>query len=116
MDIRPVNSEESYDAALARVRELWNAEKNTPEGDELDILVTLMVAYDADHHPIPPPTPVEAIKFRMEQMGLTKSDLAKYLGSRSRVSEVLSGKRKLSLSMVKSLYKGLGIPAESLLA
>ncbi len=116
MNIRPIKTEADYQEVLARIDELWGSGLNTPEGNELDVLVTLIEAYEMEHYPILPPDPIEAIKFKMEQMGLTKSDLAKYLGSRSRVSEVLSGKRKLSLSMVKSLYKDLGIPAESLLA
>lgn len=116
MNIRPIRTEADYQEALARVEQLWGSALNSPEGDELDVLATLIEAYEIEHYPILPPDPIEAIKFRMEQMGLTKSDLAKYLGSKSRVSEVLSGKRKLSLSMVKSLYKDFGIPAESLLA
>ena len=89
---------------------------DTPEGDELDLLVTLVESYEMKHYPIAPPDPVDAIKFRMEQMGITKADMVKYLGSQNRVSEILNRKRNLTLKMVKSLYKGLKIPAEILLA
>ena len=116
MDIKPIKSELDYDAALKRIEALWDAKKNTVEGDELEIWVTLVEAYESEHYPIYPPDPIEAIKFRMEQMNLRKVDLAKYLGSKSRVTEVLQRKRKLSLNMIKSLYKNLGIPADSLLA
>jgi HTH-type transcriptional regulator/antitoxin HigA len=90
--------------------------KYTTEGDELDLLVTLVELHEMKHYPITPPDPIDAIKFRMEQMGLTNADMEKYLGSQSRVSEVLNRKRTLSLGMIKSLYKGLKIPAEILLA
>lgn len=86
------------------------------KGDELDLLVTLVESYEIKHYPIAPPDPVDAIKFRMEQMGLTSADMVKYLGSQSRVSEILNRKRGLTLGMVKALYKGLKIPAEILLA
>lgn len=116
MEIRPIKTEKDYNDSIKRIEELWGAKKDTPEGDELDLLVTLVESYETKHYPIAPPDPVDAIKFRMEQMGMTKTDMAKYLGSQSRVSEVLSRKRKLTLKMVKSLYKGLKIPAEILLA
>ena len=89
--------------------------KDSIEGDELDLLCTLVESYEMHHYPIAPPNPIDAIQFRMEQMGMTKTDLAKYLGAQSRVSEVLSRKRQLTLKMVKSLYKGLKIPADVLL-
>ena len=116
MEIRPIKTENDYYKSLNRIEELWGSKKDTSEGDELDLLVTLTEAYEIKHFPIAPPDPVDAILFRMEQMGMTKTDMAKYLGSQSRVSEVLSRKRKLTLKMVKSLYKGLKIPAEILLA
>jgi len=116
MEIKPIKTEEDYNLSLQRIEELWGAKKNTPEGDELDLLCTLVEFYEIEHYAILPPDPVDAILFRMEQMELTKTDMAKYLGSQSRVSEVLSRKRKLTLKMVKSLYKGLHIPAEILLA
>lgn len=116
MDIRPIKTEQDYNSAIKRIEELWGAKKDTPKGDELDLLVTLVESYEMKHFPIAPPDPIDAIKFRMEQMGMTKDDMVKYLGSQSRVSEILNRKRKLTLKMVKSLYKGLKIPAEVLLA
>ncbi len=116
MEIRPIKTEQDYNDSIKRIEELWGAKKDTPQGDELDLLVTLAESYEMKHYPIAPPDPVDAIKFRMEQMDMTKADMVKYLGSQSRVSEVLNRKRKLTLSMVKSLYKGLRIPAEILLA
>lgn len=116
MNIRPIKTEQDYNTAIFRIEELWGAKKDTPEGDELDLLVTLVEAYEIKHYPIAPPDPIDAIKFRMEQMGMTSADMVKYLGSQSRVSEVLNRKRSLSLGMIKSLYKGLKIPAEILLA
>lgn len=116
MNIRPIKIEEDYNNAISRIEVLWGAKKDTLEGDELDLLVTLVESYEMKHYPIAPPDPIDAIKFRMEQMGLTNADMEKYLGSQSRVSEVLNRKRRLSLGMIKSLYKGLNIPAEILLA
>ena len=116
MKIQPIKSEADYVAALREIDRLWEAKPNTPEGDRLDLWVTLVEAYEAKHHAIPPPDPVEAIKFRMEQLGLSKSDLAPYLGGRSRVSEVLNRKRSLSVNMMKRLHNELHIPADSLLA
>ena len=116
MEIRPIKTEKDYNEAIQRIEKLWGAEKNSPQGDELDLLATIVEAYEMNHFPILPPDPVDAIIFRMEQMNMTKTDMAKYLGSQSRVSEILGRKRKLSLKMVRSLYKGLKIPAEILLA
>jgi len=116
MDIRPIKTEQDYNESIKRIEELWGSMRDTPEGDELDLLCTLVESYEMKYYPIAPPDPIDAIIFRMEQMEMTKTDLAKYLGSQSRVSEVLSRKRKLTLKMVKSLYKGLKIPAEILLA
>ena len=116
MDIRPIKTEQDYDAAIGRIEELWGAKRDTPQGDELDLLVTLVESYEIKHYPIAPPDPIDAIKFRMEQMGMTKADMVQYLGSQSRVSEILNRKRSLTLKMIKSLYKGLKIPAEVLLA
>jgi len=116
MDIRPIKTEHDFDKAIKRIEELWGAKRDTPEGDEFDLLVTLAESYEMKRYPIPTPDPVEAIKFRMEQMNMTRADMVKYLGSQSRVSEILNGKRKLTLKMVKSLYKGLNIPAKILLA
>ena len=116
MEIKPIKTEQDYNMSIKRIEELWGAKRDTPEGDELDLLCTLVESYEMKHYPITPPDPIDAIKFRMEQMGMTNADMVKYLGSQSRVSEILNGKRKLTLKMVKSLYKGLKIPAEILLA
>lgn len=116
MDIRSIKNERDYNAAIRRIEELWGAQKNTPEGDELDLLATLVESYEMKHFPIAPPDPIDAIKFRMEQMGMTNADLIQYLGSQSRVSEILNRKRGLTLRMIKSLNKGLKIPAEILIA
>ncbi len=116
MNIRPIKTEQDYFTAISRIEQLWGAKKDSPEGDELDLLVTLVEAYELKHYPIAPPDPIDAIKFRMEQMGMSNADMVKYLGSQSRVSEVLNRKRRLSLGMIKSLYKELKIPAEILLA
>lgn len=116
MNIRPIRNEQDYNFAISRIEELWGAKKETVEGDEFDLLVTLVEAYEIKHYPLAPPDPVDAIKFRMEQMGMNNADMVKYLGSQSRVSEVLNRKRGLTLGMIKSLYKGLKIPAEILLA
>ena len=116
MIIRPIKTEDDYNNAISRIEELWGSKKDTPEGDELDILATLIEAYEMKHYPIAPPNPVDAIKFRMEQMEMTKTDMAKYLGSQSRVTEILNGKRKLTLKMVKTLYKELKISPDILLA
>jgi len=116
MDIKPIKTEKDYNESIKRIEHLWGAKKDSPQGDELDLLVTLVESYEMKNYPIAPPDPVEAILFRMDQMGMTKTDLAEYLGSQSRVSEVLGRKRQLTLKMIKSLYKGLKIPAEILLA
>lgn len=116
MEIRPIKTEQDYHISICGIAELWGSKKDTLQGDELDLLVTLVESYEIRHFPIIPPDPVDAIKFRMEQMGMTKADLVQYLGSQSRVSEILNGRRKLTLGMIKSLYKGLKIPAEILLA
>jgi len=112
--IRPIKTEADYETALARIEALWGAEADTPQGDELDVLFILVEAYEDEHYPIEPPDPIEAIKFTMEHKQLTRKDLEPYLGSRSRVSEVLNRKRSLSLEMIRNLHKGLGIPLESL--
>ena len=115
MKIVPIKSEKDYDEALAEIDQLMNAEPDTPRGDRLDILVTLVEAYEAKHWAIDPPDPIEAIKLRMEQRGLNRSDLARILGSSGRVSEILNRKRPLSVSMMQRLRSELDIPAESLL-
>ena len=116
MTIKPIKTERDYRKALKEIEKLWDAKPNTPMGDRLDVLVTLVEAYEQKHYRLDPPDPIEAIKFRMEQLELKPSDLAKILGGRSRVSEVLNKKRKLTVEMMRSLRKHLAIPAESLLA
>lgn len=116
MDIKPIRSQEDLTAAFARIEQLWGADIGSPEGDELEILALLIEKYEDEHYPMPPSDPIEAIKFRMEQQGLTPRDLEPFIGTSGRVSEVLNRKRKLSLSMIKRLHDGLQIPYESLLA
>lgn len=115
MHIRPIKTEQDYEAALAEIETLWGAPEDSAEGDRLDVLLTLVEAYEARHHPIDPPDPVEAILFRLEQAGLERKDLEPYIGSSGRVSEVLNHKRPLSLNMIRKLWKGLNIPLESLI-
>jgi len=115
MDIRLIKTEDDHRAALERIEALMDALPGTPEADELELLAFLVDAYEDKAFPIEAPSPVEAIRFRMEQMGMEPKALAPYLGGRNRVSEVLSGKRGLSLAMIRNLSKGLGIPAEILI-
>lgn len=115
MNLFPIRTPEDYDRALIRIDALMDAELGTLEGDELDILVTLVEAYEAKHYPMPVCDPVEAIKFRMEQMGLEPKDLTPIIGSRSKVSEVLNHKRQLSIAMIRNLHARLHVPYESLI-
>ncbi len=115
MNIKPIKLEADYEAALKRVAELMDAEVNTPEGDELDVLVTLIEAYELKYFPIDAPNPIEAILFRMDQYGLKDKDLIPYIGQSGRVSEVLNYSRKLTLPMIRKLHTGLNIPTESLI-
>jgi HTH-type transcriptional regulator/antitoxin HigA len=116
MNIKPIRSDDDLAEAFARLEQLWGAEIGTSEGDELEVLAVLIEKYEDKHYPMPPSDPIEAIKFRMDQQGLTPRDLEPYIGSSGRVSEVLNRKRKLSLAMIKRLHDGLRIPYESLLA
>ncbi|MFL0694420.1 MAG: type II toxin-antitoxin system HigA family antitoxin [Agrobacterium tumefaciens] len=113
--LKPIRSEADYDAALAEVETLWGAKAGTPEGDRLDILATLIDAYEAKIYPMDPPDPVEAIRFRMEQQGLTRKDLEPMIGPRNRVADVLNRKRSLSIDMIRKLHARLGISAEVLI-
>ena len=115
MDIKPIKTPADHDAALKAVESLMNAKANTPEGDNLEVLVTLIEDYERRHFPMELPDAVEAIKFRMDQQGLTAKDLEPLIGRSNRVYEVLSRKRRLTLAMINKLHVGLGIPAESLL-
>jgi HTH-type transcriptional regulator/antitoxin HigA len=114
-EIKPIRREEDYEEALTEVERLWGARSGTPEGDRLDVLATLIDAYESAHHPIDPPDPIEAIKFRMEQQGLTRKDLEGILGSRTRIAEVLNRRRGLSINMIRRLHNKLGISAEVLI-
>ena len=115
MDIRPIKNETDYRATLQEIEELMSAEAGSPEGDRLDVLVTLVEAYERQHYPVDFPDPVEAIKFRMEQQGLTVEDLVPVIGRKNRVYEVLAGRRPLTLRMIEGLHQTFSIPAESLL-
>jgi len=114
MNIKPIKTEKEYEAALKEIERLFDADPNTPDGDLLDIWVTLVEVYEDEHYPIPLPDPIEAIFFYMESRELTRTDLESYIGSRARVSEILNRKRPLTLSMIQRLHTGLGIPAEIL--
>jgi HTH-type transcriptional regulator / antitoxin HigA len=115
MQIQPIHTEDDYQKALDRIEEIFDAKPGSEEGDELEILGILVDEYEKKHFPIEAPKPIEAIKFRMDQLGMQQKDLAKLLGSKSRASEILSGKRSLSLQQIKILYRKLGIPAEVLI-
>jgi len=114
MDIKPIKNEKNYQDSLNRIDQLMDAKPNTPQMDELEVLTTLVEAYEEQHYKIDAPDPIEAIKFRMEQEGLRQKDLVAIVGSKSRVSEVLNRKRKLTLSMIRELHSKLHIPIESL--
>jgi HTH-type transcriptional regulator / antitoxin HigA len=115
VDIHPIKTEADYEAALAEIERLFDAAPNTPAGDRLDVLTTLVEAYEAQHYSIPAPDPIDAIMYHMESRGLSRRDLEPYLGSRARVAEVLNRKRPLSLEMIRRLHTGLGIAAEVLI-
>jgi HTH-type transcriptional regulator/antitoxin HigA len=116
MEIKPIKNERDYRKALKEIDDLMDAPPNTPQGDRLDVLVTLVEAWEEKHWPIDLPDPVEAILFAMEQRGLSRRDLEPFIGSRARVAEVLNHKRPLTLPMIRRLHQGLGIPAEVLIA
>jgi HTH-type transcriptional regulator/antitoxin HigA len=115
MQIRPIRTEQDHEEALARLAKLMGSAPGTPQGDELEILATLLDAYETKHFPIDAPDPITAIEFRMEQQGLTRKDLETFIGSRARVSEILTRKRSLTLPMVRRLKHGLGISADLLI-
>jgi len=115
MDIKPIKTDVDYQAALIEIENLMAAELDSPQGEKLDVMVTLIEAYEAKHFPMGLPDPVEAIKFEMERKGLTVKDLEPMIGKPNRVYEILNRKRSLTLKMIWSLHKGLGIPAESLI-
>ena len=113
--IKPIRTKRDYEAALKEIKRLWGAKAGSPEGDRLDVLATLIDAYEAEHFPMDPPDPIEAIKFRMEQQGLTRRDLEEIIGTRTRIAEVLNRKRGLSIAMIRRLHERLGISAEVLI-
>jgi HTH-type transcriptional regulator/antitoxin HigA len=114
-EVRPIRTERDYAAAIEEIERLWGAKAGTRNGDRLDVLATLIDAYEAEHYPMDPPDPIEAIKFRMEQQGLTRRDLEEIIGTRTRVAEVLNRKRGLSIAMIRRLHERLGISAEVLI-
>lgn len=115
MNLKPIKTKKDYQQALDRLELIFDAKKGTEEGDELEILEILIDQYENEHFPIDLPDPIEAIKFRMEQLGYTQTDLAKVVGLKSRASEILSGKRKLSLDMIRQLHDKLNIPTDVLI-
>ncbi|MFK5882306.1 MAG: DNA-binding protein [Sulfurospirillum sp.] len=114
MNIKPIKTEQDYSSTLSQIESLMNANPNTNEMDELEVLTTLAEAYEEQHYKIEAPDPIEAIKFRMEQEGLKQKDLVAIVGSKSRVSEILNKKRKLTIEMIRNLHTQLHIPIESL--
>lgn len=115
IEVKPIRSAADHCAAMAMVKRLWGSKSGTPDGDRLDVLATLIDAYEAQREPIDRPDPIEAIRFRMEQQGLTRKDLEPLIGTRTRVSEVLNRKRTLSIGMIRRLHAELGIAAEVLI-
>jgi HTH-type transcriptional regulator/antitoxin HigA len=115
MDITPIKSHRDYRRVLREIEGLMDARRNTPEGDRLDVLVTLVEAWEQKHYRLDLPDPVEAIRYHMEQNGLQPRDLIPFIGGRNRVHEVLNRRRELTLTMIRRLHEGLGIPAESLI-
>jgi HTH-type transcriptional regulator/antitoxin HigA len=114
-DLKPIRTAADHAAALAEIEKLWGSASGTPQGDRLDVLVTLVDAFEAESYPMDPPDPIEAIQFRMEQMGLTRKDLEPLIGTRARVAEVMTRKRNLSIEMIRRLHSELGISAEVLI-
>jgi HTH-type transcriptional regulator/antitoxin HigA len=115
MQIKPIRTETDYQAALDEIERLLDVESGTSEVYRLEILTTLVEAYEEKNYPIPPPDPIEAILYQMESRGLSRRDLEPYIGSRARVSEILNRKRPLTVEMIRGLHKGLGISAEVLI-
>ena len=114
-DVKPIRTEADYEAAVGEVEALWGSKSGTSAGDRLDVLATLIDAYETAHYPMDPPDPVEAIKFRMEQQGMTRRDLEEIIGTRTRIAEVLNRKRGLSIGMIRRLHDRLGISADVLI-
>ena len=116
MGTRLIKTEKEYEKALKRIEESFDIQPEDEGFEEIELLVALVDLYEQEHYTIEAPDPIDAIKFRMEQMGLKRTDMAKYLGTRARVSEILNRQRKLTVAMMRKLHKEFGIPAESLLA
>jgi HTH-type transcriptional regulator/antitoxin HigA len=114
-EIKPIRTKRDYEAALKEIERLWGTKAGTRDGDRLDVLATLIDAYETEHYPMDPPDPIEAIRFRMEQQGLTRRDLEEIIGTRTRIAEVLNRKRGLSVGMIRRLHERLGISAEVLI-
>ena len=114
-ELKPIRSQADYEKALAELERLWGAKSGTPKGDRLEVLATLVDVYETKHYPMDPPDPIEAIKFRMEQQGLTRKDQEPMIGTRTRVAEVLNRKRSLSIGMIRRLHERLGISADVLI-
>lgn len=114
-EVKPIRTQHDYEAALKDVDRLWGAKAGTHNGDRLDVLATLIDAFESEHYPTDPPDPIEAIKFRMEQQGLTRRDLEEIIGTRTRIAEILNRKRGLSIGMIRRLHEHLGISAEVLI-
>jgi HTH-type transcriptional regulator/antitoxin HigA len=114
-ELKPIRTKADHKKALAELEQLWGAKSGTPKGDRLDVLATLIDAFEARHYPMDPPDPIEAIQFRMEQQGLTRKDLEPLIGTRARVAEVMNRKRSLSIDMIRRLHAKLGISADVLI-
>jgi HTH-type transcriptional regulator / antitoxin HigA len=114
-ELKPIRTEADYKMAMAELKCLWGAEDGTPESDRLDVLATLIDVYESEHFPMDPPDPIEAIKFRMAQQGISRKDLEPMIGTRARVAEVMNRKRSLSIDMIRRLHEGLGISADILI-
>ena len=115
MEIKPIKTERDYRRVLKEIDRLMEAKSNTPDGDALDVLATLAEKWEEEHYPIDSPDPIEAIRFAMDQRGLTRRDLEPFIGSRARVAEILNHRRPLTLPMIRRLHEGLGIPADVLI-
>lgn len=115
MNLKPIRNDEEYEAALQEIDRLWNAAEGTPEGDTLEIWVTLVEAYEAGRYELPPPDPIQAIEYFMESRGWTRKELEPYIGSRGRVSEIMNRKRPLTITMIRNLEQATGIPAAILI-
>jgi HTH-type transcriptional regulator / antitoxin HigA len=115
VEVKPIRTEQDCESAMSEIEALWGARSGTTEGDRLDVLATLVEAYESHRYPMDPPDPIDAIKFRMEQLGLKRKDLEGIIGTRARIAEVLDGKRSLSITMIRKLHAEFGIPAEILI-